>query len=590
MHKTNAATIDAMQTDKVAHNTGPMVVCIVTALFFARVGFNFLKQVGALQMAVTVLLTALVVKAFTSAMDGPSNTHRRRRSTRQERHERSSRRRDRERRRLDMDICDGLRTGTDHLLEDLWEFCDENPKKMARNIDQLKGHSQTEVKEELERMEGLYHGLTKQLKARGINPLLFMGRYLVAVANSRMCRAGTYLRESVLGCKAIVKDLYNETLESLKKDRADPLPASAVSTRTWTDVTARPRASQTEVSVLPSESVSNIYVQQEYADRRPRQRRKARGRGSGRESGRESGRDRLSAGEVPLTRHAVEALPEGSEEEGEEDDGRRHGRGQYQHYEQTRGHNETLYADQRSQRRSNHRGSGPHDPDVRSEAPLSMGPLASQSMAPPRSFADHREAYGGHRRRTHVGPKPKAPRTVPVGASQVSYRPLAAAAAASKGAHEISRPTNIPREPSLRVHRTPSRLSRSFRSVEQQQQQQQQSYVQDPPPVVLERAQSDYDSSHHFVAGEDKNAGGEDRSVRVLDATSRQQQEEHQSSDSAVPHISIPLQRPSRSDWGDDFAGDSAFTQQQQQQQQQPPDWERRYADDSAYIARADEQ
>lgn len=354
-------------------------------------------------------------------------------------------------RKLDTLICDGLRIGTEKMLESLWEFCDERPSKMARNLYQLKTWSQQQVEEELKRMCVLYKGLEDLMMSRDLQPLFFMQRYLRCVADNRKCKTGAFLAESVVGSKQIIRDLYNETLTTLGIVRPADV-VTTVSQRTWTHV-PRDMVPQTEVSVLPSDSVSNVF-----ASGAPRDM-----------SGGGRSRYRVNSGDVPLSKEAVEALPDrmGSDEEegGDSDYGRYDSDGgEHRHSEffEEVGPSASLRSGHGGRGGSEARFSGGHAPPSMGGAlanerkpfygnyvyPSGQAIQASESMAPPPTTRRQ-----GGKRRAYVGPVPSAPRQVPTGSSRISYQ---------RNSSDFRKsPPQIVREPSLQVRRTPSRLSRA---------------------------------------------------------------------------------------------------------------------------------
>ena len=189
-------------------------------------------------------------------------------------------------RRLDRKICKLLKDGTDAVLGSLWEFSNRNPRNMELNCDNLRRMEIRELTREMDDMEGL----EDLLERRGVRPFKFLGGYFGNTASHGYMKFGKYMLGGSLDCLASVKEVYEKTLKQLGHDVLDD--EISKTERTWTSMTGheetrkKPRDQpmrggessrgggepsfvtshtqvKTHVSVLPDDSVSNVFSRQQ---------------------------------------------------------------------------------------------------------------------------------------------------------------------------------------------------------------------------------------------------------------------------------------------------------------------------------------
>ena len=116
---------------------------------------------------------------------------------------------------LDKQIVKGLQVCTDSLLESLWNFSNRSTGAMERNITQLNEFNATRLQQELD----MSPGLQLLIARRGFDPHAFLATYFECLAAHRCARLGMYVTSGMLECRAVVKELYDQTVRHTRTKR-----------------------------------------------------------------------------------------------------------------------------------------------------------------------------------------------------------------------------------------------------------------------------------------------------------------------------------------------------------------------------------
>lgn len=156
------------------------------------------------------------------------------------------------RQKLDRQIIQCLTRHSDDMINDLWEFSQENPKTMQRNITQLSRFTRDDIDREIQSMAPQ---TTLLMKNRGLNPVDFLGVYFKVLSKNPYTSTGKYSRNTdLVSNQKVIAQCYFDSLAVLNMSPAGSTfstasAATTASQRTWKTVGNPPSAVKTSTSL-----------------------------------------------------------------------------------------------------------------------------------------------------------------------------------------------------------------------------------------------------------------------------------------------------------------------------------------------------